>query len=329
MAITKIADILSQVMFQKRALAESLRKSALYETGAMVADRELEALCKNNAGETFTFDYFNDLADDASNVGSDDETTNATPNKIGATKETAIKLMRNQGWGSARITASLSAVGNPMDAIVSRISAYWGRQYDIVAIAIVNGVIADNVANDASDMVNDISAVSLGGVAGFNDVVDTKLTMGDRSDELVTMVCHSAVAGIFLKDQVTNKVFDADGNLLYEELAGLKVIISDSVYNNAGVYDSYIFGSGAIAFGFGQPDVQEEEENTASAGNGQGVATTWSRRDFSIHPKGFKYTGTSKPTNAVLDDATSWDRVVERKRVKFAVLRSKLVANVA
>lgn len=327
MAITKIADILSHVMFQKRALAESLRKSALYETGAMVADAELEALCKSNSGETFTFDYFNDLADDASNVGSDDDTVNATANKITSTQEIAVKLMRNQGWGSARITASLSALGNPMDAIVSRISAYWGRQYDLVAIAIVNGVIADNIANDAGDMIHDISGVSLGGVAGFSDVIDTKLTMGDRSDELVTMVCHSAIAGVFLKDQVTNKVFNADGQLLYEELAGLKVIVSDSVYNATGNYDSYIFADGAIAFGFGEPDVQEEEQNDASAGNGQGVATTWSRRDFSIHPKGFKYTGTSKPTNAVLDDATSWDRVVDRKRVKFAVLRSRAVAN--
>ena len=329
MAITKIADILSHVLFQKRALAESLRKSALYETGAMVADSELETLCKQNSGEVFNFDYFNDLADDASNVGTDNEATLATPNSISTTQEVAIKLMRNQGWGSARITASLSATGNPMDAIVSRISAYWGRQYDLIAIQIVNGVIADNIANDASDMINDISGVSLGGVAGFGDVVDTKLTMGDASDELVTMVCHSAIAGVFLKDQVTNKVFNAQGELLYEELAGLKIVVRDSVQNSSGNYDSYIFADGAIAFGFGQPDVQEEEENTASAGNGQGVATTWSRRDFSIHPKGFAYTGAVKPTNATLALEASWNRVVERKRVKFAVLRSRAVANVA
>jgi len=237
--------------------------------------------------------------------------------------------MRNQGWGSARITASLSAIGNPMDAIVSRISAYWGRQFDLIGIAIVNGVIADNVDADASDMVNDISATPLGGVAGFGDIIDTKQTMGDRSDDLKTAVMHSAIASIFLKDQVTNKVYDADGNLLYTELAGLNIVISDSVFNSAGDYDTYLFAGGAIAFGFGQPDVQEEEQNDASGGNGEGIATTWSRRHFSIHPKGFAYTGTSKPLNAVLNVATSWNRVVERKRVPLAVLRSRAVANVA
>jgi len=66
-------------------------------------------------------------------------------------------------------------------------------------------------------------------------------------------------------------------------------------------------------------------------GEGEGVETVWSRRHFVMHPYGFNFDAGSvagqSATNAELELDANWSRVVERKRVGVAVLRSRIVAN--
>jgi hypothetical protein len=63
--------------------------------------------------------------------------------------------------------------------IRSRVSAYWDRQWEKRLIATLKGVLFSNVANNASDMVNDISGLA-GALANFNGgaVIDTALSLG-------------------------------------------------------------------------------------------------------------------------------------------------------
>lgn len=326
MAMTQLADIIQRTAFQKKALLESLYNSVLFGSGIIVPDSELTAHASANLGRTFEFDYFTDLADTLANVSSDNPASDATPGKIGTGQMKAAKLMRNQGWGSANLVASLSHLGDPMNAIASRIGAYWGRQYDFAAISIYKGVIADNIASNSGDMINDISAVSNGQKITFDALVDTAQTLGDAQGQLQVAVMHSSQIAVLTKDQVTNKVFDSNGKLLYVELLGWRLIVNDSVPNAAGVYDTIIFKNGAIGFGQGKPKKQEEMSNSAEAGDGEGTETVWSRRHFVIHPYGFTYTGTpagKSDTNAELELAATWSRVHERKRIGLAVLRSK------
>lgn len=331
MAVTRIADIISETAFQVETLNKSLRLSALYETGVMQSDAELTKMASANVGTVFNFDYFNDLDDEEAGISSDDPTDIGTAGKITTSQETAVKLMRSKGWGSANLASAMSASGDPYEVILNRISSYWGRQYDITGLSVLKGIIADNIANNAGDMVEDISALTGGAeIANFNSVIDAKYTMGDRADDLATMLAHSTVSSQLLKDQVTNRVFDATGALLYEEVAGLRIIVRDSVPNSAGVYDSIIVAGGAMGIGFGKPKKQEEEDSNPSAGGGEGVDTVWSRRHYAIHPYGFNFIGRTgsgfvgqSPTNAELEADTNWERVKERKAVKIAVLRSK------
>lgn len=331
MAVTQISDIISESQFQTEALNGSLRLSALYETGAMVQDGEISRLASANVGTVFDFNYFNDLDDTEAGVSSDNPATLGTAGAITTSSERAVKCMRAKGWGSANLASAMSATGKPYATILTRISAYWGRQYDITGLSILKGIIADNIASDASDMVNDISGelAAADKVVSFNAIIDTKQTMGDHQDGLSIALAHSAVKSRLVKDQVANKVYDASGTLLYEEIAGLRIVTRDTVPNNAGVYDTILMAGGAMGIGFGAPEIQEEEESTASAGNGEGVRTVWSRRHFAIHPYGFSYTGAKgagfvgeSPTNTELENATYWSRVKERKAIKLAVLRS-------
>jgi len=331
MAVTQISDIISEVEFQAEALQQSLRLSALFETGAMVQDAQLSAMASANTGTIFNFDYFNDLDDTEANISSDNPATLGTAGAITTSQETTVKLMRNKGWGSANLASAMSATGKPYETILTRISAYWGRQFDMSGLSALTGIITDNIANNAGDMVKDISALTGGDeFASFDTVIDAKTTMGDHADQLSVIIAHSAVSSSLLKEQVTNRVFDAQGNLLYEEIAGLRMITRDTVPNNAGVYDSIILALGAIGFGFGAPEIQEEEESNASGGNGEGVKTVWSRRHYAIHPYGFNFDGRKgsgftgeSPTNTELEAVGNWTRVKDRKAVKIAILRSK------
>jgi hypothetical protein len=65
--------------------------------------------------------------------------------------------------------------------IQSRVNAYWDRQFEKRLIASLRGVLLSNVANNSSDMVNDISGAS-GTAADFSAeaVIDTAATLGDR-----------------------------------------------------------------------------------------------------------------------------------------------------
>ena len=62
--------------------------------------------------------------------------------------------------------------------IQDRVSAYWGRQFEKRLIASLRGVLLSNVANNAADIVNDISGAA-GALANFsaNAVIDTAVVL--------------------------------------------------------------------------------------------------------------------------------------------------------
>ncbi len=315
-----LADLIQRDQFAREVLKASIRKSVFWQSGLIVNDSELTKMMKANIGKVFEFDYFLDLVDNEGRI-SDDSDTTAGSDKIATDTDTAVGNYRNRSWGSKNITANLSTTGDPLLAIAGRIGAYWARQMDYTVIAIIKGIIADNIANDASDMVNDQSAE----VIDINMILDTVQTAGDASDMLGAMICHSAVRTKLQKDGVTDKIYSDDGDYLYEALAGRRLVITDSVETAAGVYTSYITGGGVLGYGEGKPKRSSEVAYEASTGNGAGAETLWSRKNFCIHPYGFSFTGTpasTSPTNAEFETATSWTRNVERKRVAFAALKA-------
>jgi hypothetical protein len=278
-------------------------------------------LIKANVGSKAEFDYFMDLDDSDANI-SDDSATNSTPNNITSDSEIAVFNYRNNSWGAANITASLSVAGDPMDAIAGRVGAYWARQLDITSLAIVTGIVAGNILNDGSDMVNDQSGQGV----DISMIIDTKQTAGDAQDGLFgAAIMHSAIRTSLQKQGVVDKIYDDAGNYLYEALTGLRIVINDNVTNVGGVYDTYIVGAGLFAYGEGVPKEPNALDTDQSAGNGAGVEVLYNRKEFSIHPKGFSFTGamaSTSPSNAEFKAPDAYTRVQDRKRIKLAVLQS-------
>jgi hypothetical protein len=325
-----LSDLIQREAFAREILLSSIRKSVMWESGIITPDTKLTELMNANIGSVFQFDYFLDLADNEGRI-SDDSSNQAGTDGIGTGTDQAVGNYRNRSWGERNITASLSATGSALTTIAGRIGAYWGRQMDFSTIAIVNGIIADNMANDGSDMVNNQTGVSI----DVEMVLDTIQTAGDFGDVFKTMICHSGIRTSLKKKGVTDKVYDLQGNYLYEALSGLRLVITDSVPTGTAIpggavgdYLSYILGGSMIGYGEGTPKMPLETFWDAKAGNGAGEESMWSRKNFSLHPYGFSFTNalvsSTSPTNAEFALAENWNRNVDRKRVPFAGLISTI-----
>jgi len=320
-----LADLIQRDQYDREVLRQSLRKSVLYNSGLIVKDPNLRKKMMANVGSTFEFDYFYDLADNEGRI-SDDSNTLATTDGINTGTDVAVGNYRNRSWGARNITANLSHTGDPMLAIASRVGAYWARQMDYTTLSIVKGILADNTANDGSDMVND----QTGNAVDINMILDTQQTAGDAQDMFGVMICHSAIRTKLKKDGVTDRIYDpATGKFLYEALGGLRLVITDAVDSpSAGNYTSYIIGGGMIGYGEGKPKMAHEVERTAAIGNGAGEETLWERKNFCLHPYGFSFQkaamASTSPTNAEFEQAANWDRTADRKRIPFAALISSI-----
>lgn len=332
---TSIADIVVPEIFTGYALEETEEKSRLIRSGAVVLDGELSNLL-NGGGLTFEMPTYDDLDNDEERVANENlpaqmagGVDEPTPNKIGTFSEIAVRMERNNSWTATQLAKLLSG-DDPMAAIASRVGAYWERRQQAAFVATMNGVFADNAANDGGDMTVDISA---GGVfaAGATDFsaeafVDACLTMGDSMEDLSMVMMHSVVYGRALKNNLIDFIPDSRNPEGAEipTFLGRQVIVDDGVPFTANVFETWLFGAGAVLYGQGSPDMPTEVDRKAGAGNGAGQDILYNRVRWGMHPKGFAYTGPTPaggPSNTNLAAATSWNRVFpERKQIKVARL---------
>jgi len=340
---TSIADIVVPEIFTPYTLKETEEKSRLIRSGAVVSDSDM-ADKLNGGGLTFNLPTYDDLDNDAERVA-DESVRNTftggvvdpTPNKIGTFTEVAVRLERNNSWTATKL-AKLMSGDDPAAAIQSRVADYWVRRQQACFVSVVNGIFADNAAAPVgtehvqNDMTNDISGG--GYVAGVTDFsaeafVDTTLTMGDSMEDLSMIMVHSVVYARMLKNNLIDFIPDSvNGNAVtVPTFLGREVIVDDGLPVSGTIYESWVFGAGAIVFAQGSPDKPTEVDNQPGAGNGAGQEILYNRVRWGFHPKGHAYAGATPaggPSNAVLSAAASWQRVFpERKQIKIARLISR------
>ena len=336
--VTRISDVVVPEVFSGYSQQLTQQKSRLIRSGALTADA---ALASELAGGGLTFNEpsFKDLDDDAENVSTDDPAVESTPNKIGTATEIQVRLSRNNSWSSMDLVEALIAE-DPLDAIANRVSDYWVRRQQIAFVATINGVFADNAAapsgtdtHTQNDMTHDISGGAY--VAGTTDFsaeafIDATTTMGDSMGELSLVMMHSVVYNRALKNNLIDFIPDsqnaAAGSI--PTFLGRTVVLDDAMPNTAGVFDTWLFGRGAVRWAAGSPKVPTEVDRKPAAGNGGGQDVLHNRVEWIIAPAGYAYIGTPPkggPTNAAtannLADAGSWSRVFsERKQIRIARL---------
>ena len=218
----QIADVVVPAEFTQYITENSLVSTALVQSGVAVKNGVMEAQLAAGA-ESFTVPVWGDIQDNEANISSDDPTILSTPFKITAVAQNVRKSFLNQSWSEMSLASELSG-SDALARIQSRVLAYWNRQYEFRLIASLLGVLYSNVANNSSDMVNDISGasgtVTLGdgqtvnaNAFNGNAVINTALTIGDRLNDLKMIAVHSTIYGEMLKNNEIQFFKSSDNSL--------------------------------------------------------------------------------------------------------------------
>jgi len=332
MSLVQISDIVQPDLYLSYSSVNSVEQSKIVASGIIRTDPLLNQLSANTQG-SINLPFWNDLSTSSEPNVSTDDATLATPEKITTGKQIAFPSAYNNAWQAADLAAE-AAGSDPNERIRDRVEAYWTRQLQKKVVQVAQGVLADNVANDSSDMVNDIfSETGSGATAAnkfsFDAYVDTAFTLGDMFDTTGALIMHSAVYQNLVKQGDITFIRDAEGKLLYGTYSDHQVIVDDGSFTRAGttdgvVYTTILVGGGAFGFGQSLARVPVEVERSALAGTGGGVETFVSRKRWVLHPYGFAATAPAAEgyTNTELAAAATWNRVVARNNVPLAFLRT-------
>lgn len=352
MAITKLSDIISgeeelHEVWKPYFIERTAEKSELIKSGIVVPDPELDTLAQTG-GMLINMPFFKDLSGDDDRI-SDVEALGV--NKITSGKDVARLLMRGKAWGASDLSKALSGA-DPLGAIADLVADYWNRREQVILTNVLDGVFADNAANDSSDLISNIAVTNVAAASipttaliGPDQILDAKVKLGDAADKLTAIMMHSTPFTRLQKLNLIEMVPDSDGKVKIPYYLGLRVIVDDGcpkVYangtnaTNGYIYTTYLFGAGAIGRGEGNAPVPIETDRDSLAGEDYLI----NRRHFILHPRGIRwmentisadttpYTQTAgqvngtSPANADLALAANWNRVYEQKNIRIVALKT-------
>ena len=329
MATTRISDVVVPAVYTDYTSVDNPETTALYQSGVVVRNALMDSRAEGPSDIT-TLPFWNDLDPTvAPNISDDDPSHVATPLKTGAGSMRVRNGHYNQHWSDADLVSELIGE-SPMQHIKNKTGTYWMRQWQRKLIAQAKGIMADNIANDASDMV-----VALADKFNRTAFIQAIFTLGDQFGKIRNMAIHSAVYQQMLINDDIEFIPDSEGNLTIPAYMGVPLTVDDSMPQTALTgstgtikYTSMLFGAGAWGYGVGSPEVPVEVTREALQGNGGGVEILSERKTWLLHPLGFDFTSASvagqNPTDAEWATAANWDRKYPRKTIPLAFLTSFL-----
>jgi hypothetical protein len=309
-----IPELFNDYIIERTAELSRLRNSS------MLTDMS-ELLGDKMGGTTVNMPFYKDLSGDDQLV---DDTTDLAINSIATGSDVAAKLYRAQVFGATDLAADLSG-SDPVGAIVDLFAEYWARQEEKILLKILSGAMA---AASMSGNVLDISGLT-GAAANFDadSFLDATAKLGDRQDDLAAIAVHGDTYSLMKKLDLIDFIPDSESKKIIPTYMGHLLIVDDSMPKDSvnGIYDTYIFGNGAIGFAQASPKNPVEVGRDPLINGGQDYVVN--RRFFVMHPRGIKWIGTpakATPSDSELATGTNWERVYENKNIKIVLFRHKL-----
>lgn len=321
-----MADTLSQVivpeLFNPYVINRTKEKSAFFQSGIVASNAKYDALASQTA-PTVNMPFFEDLNGDSEAVV---EGQDLTPAKLGSQNDVAAIFRRAKMWYASDLDAALSGL-DPMKAVGERVASFWARDMQHELIQILAGVFG---AATMKDNILDISTLE-GAAANWtaNAFIDAEEKLGDAKTDLTAVVMHSATEA-YLKKQNLIQTVQPSSDVAFGLYQGKRVIVDDGCPASAGVYTTYLFGDGAVAYGNGSPVGFVPTEIDRDKKKGSGVDYLINRRTSILHPIGVAWTGSSVanaafgPTRAEFAKAANWKRVYETKQIRIVAFKHKL-----
>lgn len=239
----------------------AVQKNALIQSGAVVLDSALQSRMAGAArGDVVTMPWNSSLDFTVEpNAMTAEDDNPATPQTLSGTSSKARAYYHHQSWVIASMLEALSASSSPRNVLSAQLATYrmtWDQKY---LLAMLQGIIADNIANDGGDMVNviysDIASPLAANLPSRSAINWAMQTMGDMRNDLAMIVAHSLTTAN-LQDT------DPDGfKTDVQQVLGLPPVtryrgvlyIEDDACTvvpgaNSAAYYTYLLGPGAIAY---------------------------------------------------------------------------------
>jgi hypothetical protein len=324
MAETRIADVIVPEIFQPYVIQRTAELSALWAAGIVAADPRVIP-GPRAGGETVNMPYWNDLDGDAEEL-SDQKPLSV--NNIGTGQDVSVVQALGKAFGANDLAYTLAG-DDPMRAIGDLFAQWWVRQMQKRLLGVLKGAFsAGNMAGNILDISGSTNSAAT--VIEKTSFADAAFLLGDASAGLTAVAMHSATYTKLYKDDLLDTEKGADG-ATFASYQGKRVIIDDGLPVEAGgVYTTYLFGPGAIAYAEGSPKTPVENDRHSLGG----YDVLINRRHFVLHPRGVKWIGAAAisagdalgghPTLAETADGANWTRVYEPKAIRMVAFKHKL-----
>lgn len=326
---TTLQDIIVPELFTPYTVQKTMELSALFQSGIVANSPEFDRLA-SEAAPLHNMPFFEDLAGDSENVIEGNDLTAA---KITSKADVSTTIRRAKAWAATDLSAALAGK-DPMAAIGSLVGGFWARDMQKELINTLNGVFGSYTAEGETvtplaDHILDISG-GTGAAANISAsaFIDACQLLGDAQGQLTAVAMHSATKAYLKKQNLIQTERDST-DVEFDTYQGRRVIVDDGCPVANGVYTTYLFGQGAVAYGNGSPVGFVPTEIDRDKRKGSGVDYLINRKTFILHPRGIKFTNavranTETVSRAELANAKNWERVYEPKAIRMVCFKHKL-----
>lgn len=332
MPITKISDVIVPELFNPYVINKTMELSAFFQSGIVVNSPEFDRLA-SEAARTHNMPFFEDLQGESEATLED---VKMTPSKIGSNKDVSTTILRQKMWGATNLSAALAGA-DPAKAIGDLVASYWARDMQKELIAILAGVfgsytpeggeektpMADHILDLTKQTKADAKLIS---ASAF---IDACQLLGDAQSQLSGVAMHSATKSYLKKQNLIETQRDST-DVEFDVYQGRRVTVDDGCpVTKDGVYTTYLFGNGAIAYGNGNPVGHVATEFDRDKQTGGGIDYLINRKAFILHPRGIAYTKAVRehvetPLRTELAMAQNWDPVYESKQLRIVAIKHKI-----
>lgn len=343
MSTTRYIDLIEPSVFLPYMEEQIPEKFILMmDSGILAPPPEVVADQFLKGGFTIDMPYWDDLVRGEPTYPDDDPDTEIVPDKITTDREKATKHAMAKAWSAMDVAGMITTgrTDDPIKQIAMGTNRWWYEVLEQRIIKTMTGVLADNAANDASDMIatvySDVSSPTAANKISVAAINEAKLTMGDRMDDFRVICMHSHVYNTLKNDEKIDFFKPSDTPAKVPYYLDMLVLFSDFMPVVAGAnsnkYTCYLLGNGAFSFmdymdptptPFGTVGMEKERKPLSGSGGGQDIIIQ-RKRQF-LHPRGISWTDSARAKQtaasyAELANAANWDRKYLRKNIKIAAL---------
>lgn len=328
--ITKILDTITPEQYTQYTNYHSEQHSAFIQSGIMVPTPTLDATIQGG-GLLVTMPEWGQTALTDQVLNEDDAIETG---KVQAKKQVAPVLYRGTGASYTDLAAIVSG-SNPATQILNDFADYTLMSDQSIMQSIIKGLFAkgtgankgallDSHVSDQSEAQNPVICPEM--------VIDARSILGTSRSKLTVIALHSKVKAELEKQNVQTKHYipASESKAGFDTYLGMRVVEDDTLIPVNGVYETYLYATGAFGRNTATPNDMVTFETDRDKSKGRNML--YVRRARVIHPFGLEFTNDTTtgltPKNADLAIAKNWKKVREDKKIGLICLRHKISADI-